>query len=183
MTERLLAATSACLHRDGYAAASVSDIAEAAGVSRGALQHHFDTKADLLFGVFQRFSASLIDAVVAVPRTGSVPDRIGSLIDALWALFSAPGYTAMLEILIGSRSDPPLRRRVQACRDTDNDAMVHAMALLFSTHDATGLRGTLAYATATLRGLALYREFVPDEAFYRESVVLLKDAIRLRLAP
>jgi len=179
--ERLIAATTACLCRDGYGATSVAEIAEAAGVSRGALQHHFDTKADLLFGVFERFSAMLVRAVSEVPGGGGMGPRVAGLVDGLWALFAAPDYAAMLEILVGSRSDPQLRRRVRARRDADNEAMLEAMALLFPEAPPASLRGTLAYATATLRGLALYREFVSDEPFYAESVALLKVALGTRL--
>ena len=179
--ERLVAATTACLCRDGYAATSVAEIAAAAGVSRGAMQHHFDTKADLLFGVFERFSAALVRAVADVPAVDGAGGRVAGLVDGLWALFAAPDYAAMLEILVGSRSDPPLRRRVCARRDADNEAMLVAMASLFPQAPPASLRGTLAYATATLRGLALYREFVADEAFYTEAVALLKVALRTRL--
>lgn len=45
---RLLEATIDCLVESGWAATTVSVVAERAGVSRGATQHHFPTREDLI---------------------------------------------------------------------------------------------------------------------------------------
>ena len=44
----LLQATVRCLGRDGYADTSISSIIAEAGVSRGALLHHYPTKNELI---------------------------------------------------------------------------------------------------------------------------------------
>ena len=46
--ERILEATLACLSEKGYAATSTNDVVRQAGVSRGALNHHFSSKSDLV---------------------------------------------------------------------------------------------------------------------------------------
>ena len=183
MVERLLAATIACLTRDGYAATSVGEIAHEAGVSRGALQHHFDTKADLLFGVFESFSAALVQALAGVPAQGGLEERVAAAVRSLWSMFSAPRYVAMLEILVGSRSEPALWRRVRRRRDADNVAMVAEMTRLFADCDLADrdLGEALAFGTATLRGLALYRHFVDDPAFYEGAIAMLTDTLTRRL--
>src|SRR5229473_7754051 len=45
---RLLDATISCLSELGYARTTTTEIAERAGVSRGAQLHHFPTKAELV---------------------------------------------------------------------------------------------------------------------------------------
>ncbi|MFD3675123.1 TetR/AcrR family transcriptional regulator, partial [Streptomyces sp. NPDC058672] len=45
--QRLLEAAVACLAESGWAGSTVSVVAERAGVSRGAAQHHFPTREDL----------------------------------------------------------------------------------------------------------------------------------------
>src|SRR5258705_10494928 len=45
---RLLDATIACLDQLGYSRTTTTEIAERAGVSRGAQLHHFPTKAELV---------------------------------------------------------------------------------------------------------------------------------------
>ena len=51
----LMEATLKCLARDGYAHTSISTIIAEAGVSRGALLHHFPTKNDLIAAVIDYF--------------------------------------------------------------------------------------------------------------------------------
>ena len=46
--ERILEATLSCLSEKGYAATSTNDVVRQAGVSRGALNHHFSSKSDLV---------------------------------------------------------------------------------------------------------------------------------------
>jgi AcrR family transcriptional regulator len=181
-TEKLLAAALACLARHGYAATSITEIAEAAGMSRGALQHHFDTKADLLFAVFARFSASLVAALDGVDAGLPQDARAHAVAHALWGRFGDPGYGAMLELMLGSRSEPPLWRRVCRRRDADAALMRAAMARLFPEADALLLKDTLAFGTATLRGLAFYRLFVADPGFYDRAVALLGETMEQRLS-
>ena len=48
MRSRLMKATVECLAERGYAAFSISDVARRAGVTRGALFHHFATRVELI---------------------------------------------------------------------------------------------------------------------------------------
>src|SRR3954468_6910820 len=54
MRARLLDATIECLDEYGYGAMSTNDVVRRARVSRGALSHHFPTKADLVRAAAQR---------------------------------------------------------------------------------------------------------------------------------
>ncbi len=55
-----------------YALVSTEEILERAGVSRGALYHHFPTKLDLFRAVFQASERRVIDRIVAqVPATAT----------------------------------------------------------------------------------------------------------------
>ena len=52
----------------GYAGTSVQQIVEAAGVTKGAMYHYFESKDDLLFGIYDRLLSlqkSRLDAIVA----------------------------------------------------------------------------------------------------------------------
>ncbi|THG34399.1 TetR/AcrR family transcriptional regulator [Glaciibacter flavus] len=59
----------------GYANTSVQQIVEAAGVTKGAMYHYFESKDDLLFGIYDRLLAMQkrrMDDIVA--RGGAVDD-------------------------------------------------------------------------------------------------------------
>ena len=61
--EQLLAAATQAFARTGFAATSLDDIAQAAGISRVLLYRHFDSKTDLYRAVLDRAIARLTAAV------------------------------------------------------------------------------------------------------------------------
>ncbi|GAA6132770.1 TetR family transcriptional regulator [Halopseudomonas sabulinigri] len=57
--QRIIDAAQQCFHEKGVSRASLTDIAQAAGVTRGAIYWHFQDKADLLDALFQRIHMPL----------------------------------------------------------------------------------------------------------------------------
>lgn len=61
----------------GYEGTSTADIQQAAGLSRGALYHHFPTKQDLFEAVFEKVSRAAIErALSATSRAGTAFERL-----------------------------------------------------------------------------------------------------------
>jgi AcrR family transcriptional regulator len=65
--QRLLAAAVACLAEHGWAGSTVSVVAERAGVSRGAAQHHFPTREDLFTAAVEYVAEERSQALRALP--------------------------------------------------------------------------------------------------------------------
>ena len=61
-TGQLLDAARRLFAADGYQATSLDDVVRAAGVTKGALYHHFDGKRDLFRAVFEREQQQLAQA-------------------------------------------------------------------------------------------------------------------------
>ena len=57
----------------GFDAVSIDDVAHAAGVSKGGIYHHVDTKPALFRLVFERLQDALSDAVLAAAITADSP--------------------------------------------------------------------------------------------------------------
>ena len=65
---QILEAALSCFARKGFHAATMDDLARAAGLSKGSLYWHFPSKEDVFLALFEDFSASLLeewDALVA----------------------------------------------------------------------------------------------------------------------
>jgi AcrR family transcriptional regulator len=106
----LLQATIECLVELGYARTTTNEVQQRAGVSRGALTHHFASKADLLVAamdsLYQDFSTSIRDAATALPAG---KERIKPAIRLLWDRFDGPLFLAAMELWVAARTDPDLR--------------------------------------------------------------------------
>lgn len=110
MRARLLDATLDCLVAKGYSELSTNDVVRRAGVSRGALAHHFPTKAELLAAAADR----LLERGAADFRAifnALEPQRhtIGEAIDLLWSFYDGSEFAAMVELIVAARTDPVLR--------------------------------------------------------------------------
>jgi AcrR family transcriptional regulator len=110
----LLDATLACLHELGYARTTTTEIAQRAGVSRGAQLHHFPTKVELVTQavehLFERRHAEFLAAfeTLAAGQEG----RLVAAIDLLWSMVNGSAFLAWLELAVAARTDPELARPV-----------------------------------------------------------------------
>ncbi len=116
--ERVINAAIEVLYRQGYAGATTMMVAATAGVSMGALQHQFPTKAVLMAAVARRFAARRFlryrEALRGVPRGIG---RFEALNEASWTLIGSPEMTASIEIELAMRNDGELAAAVEAVFD------------------------------------------------------------------
>jgi AcrR family transcriptional regulator len=102
--DRIINAVIGLIREKGYLAASSTEIARRAGVTWGAVQHHFGSKDEILGEVLERshrkFQQRLGDASFA---TGTPTARVGRYVDAAWDHYRGDEYMATMEILLASR--------------------------------------------------------------------------------
>lgn len=111
---KVLDAAREILCAQGYSGATMNVIRDAAGMSLGAIQHQFPTKAKLMAAVIEDVSAHRIDAFAEAIRRGRTPrESMENLIDANLELISRPESAAALEIHLARRNDPELDREVE----------------------------------------------------------------------
>jgi len=115
---RLLDAAVVCLIDRGYANTTTSEIAERAGLSRGAQLYHFPKKEELLpCAVEHLFSLMFGEMKEKVSRLTSESDRRAMAIDLLWETANGRLMTAWLELMVASRTDSYLRESVRGVND------------------------------------------------------------------
>lgn len=116
MRERLLEATVECLVELGYTGTTTTAVVKRAGVSRGAILHHFPTKQDLVTTAVE-YVLDKRNAAFVQRFASSLPPRrderfVEALMQALWTEVDGPLFYAWLELVVASRTDPELRTRV-----------------------------------------------------------------------
>jgi AcrR family transcriptional regulator len=167
--ELLLDATVECLVELGYAHTTVQEICQRAGLSRGAQQHHFTTKAELMTSalehLFARLSAQILHTTAELPAG---PERIEIAIDQLWKAYSGTLSTAAVELWVAARTDPELRRSLQPVDRALGHATLQFYRQVIGTDDNGAVdqqhAETLLLLTVNLiRGLALDAMIGGDE--------------------
>ncbi len=93
----------------GYANSSTQVIAERAGITRGAMLHHFPIKRDLLNAVIEHINEQRIASFGrAIRRLKGVRDRNTRGVDAYWRSLHNRLYVAYAELRTAARTDPEL---------------------------------------------------------------------------
>ncbi|MFJ3087972.1 TetR/AcrR family transcriptional regulator [Streptomyces sp. NPDC086838] len=157
---RLLEAAVACLAEHGWAGSTVAVVAERAGVSRGAAQHHFPTREDLFTAAVEYVAEERSAALRAVPDQ----DR-AAVVAALVDLYTGPLFRAALQLWVAASNEEQLRPRV-----TELEARVgretHRIAVNLLRADETrpGVRETVQGLLDMARGLGLANVLTDDTA-------------------
>ncbi|MFF0260107.1 TetR/AcrR family transcriptional regulator [Streptomyces microflavus] len=158
--QRLLEAAVACLAEHGWAGSTVSVVAERAGVSRGAAQHHFPTREDLFTGAVEYVAEERSAALRALPVQGRA-EVVAALVD----LYTGPLFRAALHLWVAASNEDQLRPRV-----TELEARVGrethriAVELLGADESRPGVRETVQGLLDMARGLGLANLLTDDTA-------------------
>ncbi|MFF8861541.1 TetR/AcrR family transcriptional regulator [Streptomyces sp. NPDC015139] len=168
--QRLLEAAVACLAEHGWAGSTVSVVAERAGVSRGAAQHHFPTREDLFTAAVEYVAEERSTALRALFPHGTTGDT-RAVVTAVVDLYTGPLFRAALHLWVAASNEDQLRARV-----TELEARVgretHRIAvdLLDADESRPGVRETVQGFLDMARGLGL-ANLLTDDTTRRERVV------------
>ena len=93
------------INEGGFAAASSTQIARKAGVSWGAVQHHFGNKEEILEAVLERSHAAFAQRLGDERYTrGKLETRVDRFVEAAWGHYQGNEYPAAMEILLATRA-------------------------------------------------------------------------------
>ena len=128
----ILSASIRLLAEHGYAGFSASRVAAAAGVSRGAQEHYFPKKRDLIAATTRYAMREAVEHAQSLARSATrSKDPIENFLRDSEHFFFRPVYRAMIEIMIAARSDRALARIlnpiVQDARDTLNGIWIDTL--------------------------------------------------------
>ncbi|MGW6455251.1 TetR/AcrR family transcriptional regulator [Streptomyces sp. NPDC055078] len=105
--QRLLDATIDCLVEYGFAGTTTQRVQERAGISRGALLHHFASKAALLTAATHHVAELRLAHIREEAGSGGGTREEG--LTLLHTAMSGPRFLAGLELWLAARTDPDLK--------------------------------------------------------------------------
>ena len=159
---RLLEAAIDCLAELGWTASTVAVIAERAGVSRGAAQHHFPTRERLVAAAVEHVTLARADEVRQRLRR---QQSSASVVDIVFDLYSGKLFRAALTMWVAAASDPELRELIVPI-EARIGREVHRLvvAALGVDEKQPGVRETVQATLDLARGLGLANLLTDDTA-------------------
>jgi AcrR family transcriptional regulator len=138
----ILDAAVSCFVEIGYAATTTARIAEVAGVSRGAMLHHFASKAELVQAAVEHLHRKLValyaTSIDAITHDLAVAERNRRGLQGYWNYLSSDLFIAYHELCVAGRSDPELQRILETTVVRFDEAVRSANVALFPEWAAKG---------------------------------------------
>ncbi|MDB5630492.1 MAG: TetR/AcrR family transcriptional regulator [Tardiphaga sp.] len=181
---RILKAAASLIRKRGYARFRTAEVAEAAGLSRGAQLHHFPTKDSLVVATLEY----VFDQAQAVSRkrasTVNQPrDLIESVIADAREFFFSEHFMVAIDIVLSTSTNQSVRKQIldisRKARRPVETAWAEALA-------ANGVSGELASDIVALtlslvRGMALRTLWDNDPKWFDELFSLWRKMIKVFL--
>jgi AcrR family transcriptional regulator len=106
----ILESAIACIVEYGYAGATTTAISKKAGLSRGAMLHHFPSKLDIIRAAVEHLHNKRIKAFRRAMSRVAAPteDRVALGVDAFFDHVRHPMFVAFFELSVAARTDPEL---------------------------------------------------------------------------
>jgi AcrR family transcriptional regulator len=146
--DRILDAAISCFIELGYTNVTTAKVASSAGVSRGAMLHHFPSKTELIQAAVEYLHDKLLEdytaRVTSIPASlkGSKRRRAG--LDAYWEHLTGDLFVVYNELCVASRTDPELQSILENSQQLFEQHVHESNVTLFDEWQDRGDRFSLA---------------------------------------
>ena len=146
----------------GFARTTANEIATRAGVTWGAVQHHFGDKDGILSAVLEASFAHFAEVLGEVPEEPELEKRVARFVERAWAHFGSAEYRTTFEILqnLPAEIESPWQREmlghwqriwVHWFPESDPQAPATIDLMLFAVASLSGLASTRHLDTTSVR--------------------------------
>ncbi|WP_425409422.1 TetR/AcrR family transcriptional regulator [Hyphococcus sp.] len=167
MRQRICEGAVYCLSARGYHGTSIKQVVDAAGVSLGALQHHFPAKDDLVEATAEfLLSRSIKWFQRAKLNIDKDKNAFSNMIHRSWReQFTTDEYGALLEILVAARTNEALRERIAPRLETWRRGIEIELRDLLPSSDenADELEAILTIGRCMMTGLLVHDGLIGDD--------------------
>ena len=158
----ILEATIQCLLELGYANTTTALIANYAGLSRGAMMHHFPSRMSVMRAVVdylhQLRLQEYLDLMADIddPQRTLTHEVIRKSVEAAWLYVNLPSFLAYQELLSASRTDAELRQVIDPVeKDFEKQFLDTAKAVFPHWQNLSRLEGAHDMVQFLMKGMAL----------------------------
>ncbi|WP_168201357.1 TetR/AcrR family transcriptional regulator [Qingshengfaniella alkalisoli] len=183
-TTSILEATLSCILDKGLINTSTTEVARRAGVSRGALLHHYPVKEALMAEALRMLLHREIAA--ADDRAKSVVEEnidVDQFIDFVWERFSGDLYMVSMEFVNASRTDPKIREALIPVATEFNEAYGRVWERVTGSGDdpETRMRQKIEITAimCLARGMATQTIWREEPELFRETIDYWKRLLKL----
>ncbi|MBA3465555.1 MAG: TetR/AcrR family transcriptional regulator [Deltaproteobacteria bacterium] len=154
----------------GFARTTTLEVQRRADVSRGALLHHFPSKAELLVAAVDHLAEmrarELKQLAAMLPEERAGRARTDAVLGLLWQCFSGTFFQVAMELRTAARTDPELRAVLVTAERSLRDRIVAQSRTLFGKDVAEhpGLERALDLTLQLMIGSAMSAVLHKDEA-------------------
>lgn len=179
---KLLTAALECLAELGWTASTVAVVAERAGVSRGAAQHHFPTREALFTAALEHVGQARGEQLRH--ELAAETADTAALVGVIFELFSGTFFKAALALWVAAAAEPQLREQVVPI-EARLGREIHraAVDLLGVDESVPGVRETVQATLDLARGLGLANLLTDDSRrrarIAREWAAILDERLHL----
>jgi AcrR family transcriptional regulator len=177
--KRLIEGAIRCIVKFGYSRTTTSRVAAEAGLSRGAMLHHFENGDALMRAVIAELNDKRLRAI---RRTGDISSRgVHEVVRAYWHQLSSSSFTAFHELSIAARTDQGLAQILEPAQAEFRERRYALSIEAFPEwqKNRTNFDLALALSQQTIEGMAINRLVHGlDEAMVEPLLINLERQIR-----
>jgi len=167
----ILQAAVDCFFERGYASTTTEHISKRAGVSRGAMLHHFPSRFELISATVSHLNQQRLEMFAQeenAAQRGAEYTRVEEGIDAYWRQLNTPVFIVFLELTIAARTDEELAQVINPALRSFESAWYEAVKDIFPDLALSDAFTRANYLTKyLLEGMAVARfagkEQVPED--------------------
>lgn len=157
----------------GFARTTTLEVQRRANTSRGALLHHFPSKAELLVATVDHLAEMRARELKML--AAELPDgraRTDAVLELLWQCFSGTFFQVAMELRTAARTDPELRPVLVTAERALRDRILAQAKTLFGkdVSDHPGLERALDFTLQFMIGAAMSTALHKDEGRLRELI-------------
>jgi AcrR family transcriptional regulator len=152
---RLIDAAIRCIVKYGYSNTTTPQVAAEAGLSRGAMLHHFENGSALIRAAIVELHEKRLRAF---RRTADMDHNdVAALVGAYWRQVSKPTFVAFHELALASRTNADLARILKPLQQEFRDRFNNQAVTLFPEWqgDVERFRLAMTLSQTTLEGMAI----------------------------